>query len=164
MAPTPVFVGLGSNLDDPLDHVRRAIAELEILTGTRLAACSPLYKSEAIGPPGQPDYINAVAELETTLSPPALLAELQAIENRHGRVREERWGARTLDLDILLFGDLRIATETLHIPHPELARRNFVLFPLADLSPGLVLPDGTALTDLLANVPTAGIVPLADGD
>lgn len=164
MAATPVFIGLGSNLCEPKVQITAAVNEIEALAGCRLVARSPLYCSTALGPAGQPDYINAVVEILTELEPSDLLAALQGIENRHGRVRRERWGPRTLDLDILLFGHQVIDSPTLQIPHPEIKNRNFVLYPLADIAPGLALPDGSTPAALLANVPAAGIVRLADGD
>lgn len=158
------YVGIGSNLDDPRRQVVRAVQSLGQLPDTRLIACSPWYLSAPLGPAPQPPYINGVAMLATTLDPEQLLGALQAIEGRQGRVRGERWGPRTLDLDILLFGAETIATPLLRVPHPELGRRAFVLHPLADLSPALILPDGTALAELLAKCPANGIVRLSDGD
>lgn len=134
------------------------------LPETQLLAVSPWYSSKALGPGSQPDYRNGVAQLATTLSPGQLLAALQAIEHRQGRQREQRWAARTLDLDILLYGDLVMASVNLTIPHPQMTERNFVLSPLFDLAPGLILPDGTTLVSHLANCATDGIVRLPDGD
>lgn len=158
------YIGLGSNLDNPREQIERALATLDNMPDTRLVARSPLYRSTPLGPAGQPDYINAVAEIATGLAPRNLLTALQAIENRQGRVRGQRWGARTLDLDILLYGDRQLREPDLVIPHPEMANRNFVLYPLADLAPDLVLPDGRPLQALLANVPSDGIVRLSAGD
>ena len=119
-----------------------------------LLRVSSVYRSAAVGPGGQADYLNAVLQLDTRLRPAELLAGLQAIEQAQGRVRTIRWGARTLDLDILLYGDRQIATDSLTIPHPELHRRNFVLYPLAEITgPHLVLPDGTELATLIALCP-----------
>lgn len=145
-----VYVGLGANLGDPVATLHSAIEALHQLPDTRFLASSSLYRSAPVGPPGQPDYINAVASLETRLSPHALLAGLQSIENRHGRVRGVRWGARTLDLDLLLYGSDEIQTTSLIVPHLELKNRNFVVIPLIELTPGLCLPDGTALAALPA--------------
>lgn len=158
----PAYIGLGSNLDGPEQQVRRALTEIGELPDTRLSATSGLYRSAPVGPGPQADYINAVARIETSLSPPALLAALHQIENRHGRERSLRWGPRTLDLDILLFGDRRISSQELEVPHPQLTHRNFVIRPLAELAPDLILPDGTALADLLAKVPSRGIVRVGD--
>jgi 2-amino-4-hydroxy-6-hydroxymethyldihydropteridine diphosphokinase len=151
------YVGLGSNLDDPERQLRRALEALAQLPQTRLAGCSRFYRSAPLGPQDQPDYINAVAAIETTLEAEALLDALQAIEAAQGRVRLRRWGPRTLDLDLLLYGDAVLATPRLTVPHPGLAERNFVLYPLADLAPEMVLPDGRALTDLLKQCDAAGL-------
>jgi 2-amino-4-hydroxy-6-hydroxymethyldihydropteridine diphosphokinase len=158
---TQVFIGLGSNLEDPLQQVKTALLELADLPGTQLLRCSRLYRSRAIGP-AQPDYINAVALLETCLEPLVLLDKLQQLEQEHHRVRGEHWGPRTLDLDILLVGNETIDHERLKVPHPYLTERNFVLYPLADIVPELILPSGVALSDLLAHCPREGLVILAD--
>jgi len=155
------FIGLGSNLEDPEGQLRAALRELEGLPDTRLTAHSPLYRSAPVGPPGQPDYINAAAALATRLTPQALLAGLQAIERAHGRRRGGvRWGPRTLDLDLLLHGDQVLSTATLTLPHPRLTERAFVLRPLADIAPGLILPDGTTIETHLRRCPTGGLVRL----
>lgn len=143
------YIGLGSNLDAPLSQVRAALAELAQLPQSRLADVSPLYRTPPLGPAEQPDYINAVAALDTELAPLALLDELQRIELHHGRVRGPmRWGPRTLDLDLLLYGDTVIHDERLTVPHPGLHERPFVIFPLHAIAPALILPDGTALAAL----------------
>lgn len=135
------YIGLGSNQDQPVRQVRTACRELASLPATRLLACSPLYKSAPLGPPDQPDYINAVAALETGLAPSVLLTELQALEVRHGRVRGAlRWGPRSLDLDLLLYGNAVIDTPDLRVPHPGLPERVFVLYPLVDIAPDLEAP------------------------
>jgi len=139
-APIRAFIGIGANLADPVAQVTRAIDELAMLPDTRLVDASPLYRTPPMGPPGQPDYVNAVAALDTVLPPHRLLDELQRIEQAHARVRGERWGPRTLDLDLLLYGDEMIADERLTVPHPGVATRAFVLLPLADLAPDLVVP------------------------
>lgn len=160
-APVTAFIGLGSNLEDPPGQLRAALRELEGLPETRLTAHSPLYRSAPVGPPGQPDYINAVAALATRLTPQALLAGLQAIEGAHGRRREGvRWGPRTLDLDLLLYGDQVLSTPALTLPHPRLTERAFVLRPLADIAPGLRLPDGSAVEAHLRRCPPGGLVRL----
>ncbi|NIB42898.1 2-amino-4-hydroxy-6-hydroxymethyldihydropteridine diphosphokinase [Pseudomaricurvus alkylphenolicus] len=156
------YIGLGSNLAQPLEQVRRAIAELDQIPETRVLAHSRWYRSVAVGPGDQPDYINAVAELETDLEAHALLDQLQAIEQAHQRVRLERWGPRTLDLDLLLYGDDIIATERLTVPHAYLKERNFVLFPLADLARDLTLPSGESLESLLALSTSDGLEALED--
>lgn len=156
---TRAWIGLGSNLDDPFLQLQRAVRALAALPQSRLAGVSPAYRNPALALPGssetQPDYLNAVAALDTGLSPLALLDALQGIEQEQGRVREQRWGARTLDLDLLLYGDTTLAHERLQLPHPRLRERLFVLRPLADLAPELRLPDGAVLADLLAACPPA---------
>ncbi|MGB5562074.1 MAG: 2-amino-4-hydroxy-6-hydroxymethyldihydropteridine diphosphokinase, partial [Sedimenticolaceae bacterium] len=146
-AGVPAFVGLGSNLEKPIQQVRTALRELGELPGTRRVRHSHLYRSAPLGPPGQPDYINAVVMLLTSLDAHALLDELQALEHRHGRVRNERWGPRTLDLDLLLFGEARFDSPRLSVPHPQMHRRAFVLVPLHDVAPGIDLPDLGPLAD-----------------
>ena len=153
------YIGLGSNLEDPLAQVTRAFDELADIAQTILLARSAIYSSHAVGPE-QPNYINAVALLDTQLAPLALLDALQAIEQTHQRVRIQHWGPRTLDLDLLLYGDQIINLERLSVPHPYLTQRSFVLYPLADITPNLHLPDGTVLTDLLSRCPADGLVRL----
>jgi 2-amino-4-hydroxy-6-hydroxymethyldihydropteridine diphosphokinase len=162
-APETVYIGLGANLDDPRAHVERAAIDLGELPASRLEALSRLYRTAPVGPPDQPDYINAAARLRTRLAPWGLLRALQAIERRHGRVRDgTRWGPRTLDLDILLFGARRVARPGLTLPHPEMRRRAFVLVPLAEVAPGaLAIPGQGRLDALLAAVPKDGVAVLA---
>lgn len=154
------YIGLGSNLEDPLAQVKRAFAELADIPQTSLLARSSIYSSHAVGPE-QPDYINAVALLDTQLAPLALLDALQAIEQAHQRVRIQHWGPRTLDLDLLLYGAQTINEERLKVPHPYLTQRSFVLYPLADITPNLHLPDGTPLADLLSRCPADGLLRLS---
>ena len=153
------YIGLGSNLEDPLAQVTRAFVELAELPQTKLAARSAIYSGFPVGPV-QPDYINAVAQLDTRLEPLALLDALQAIEQAHQRVRIQHWGPRTLDLDLLLYGDETIDLERLKVPHPPPTKPSFVLYPLADISPDLHLPDGIPLADLLSRCPPEGLVRL----
>ncbi|HEX5339625.1 MAG TPA: 2-amino-4-hydroxy-6-hydroxymethyldihydropteridine diphosphokinase [Gammaproteobacteria bacterium] len=146
------YVGLGSNQDDPVHQVRSAFEELTHLPATQLLARSPLYRSAPLGPPEQPDYINAVAKLETGLTAFALLAALQLVETAHGRIRGAlRWGPRTLDLDLLLYGGATINTPALQVPHPGLPERGFVLYPLADIAPDLEVPGHGPVKALLAH-------------
>ncbi len=133
-----VFVGLGANLGDAAATVRAAFEALDALPGTRCVARSALYRSAPIEAQGA-DYINAVAQLQTQLSPAALLKELQAIEDRFGRERPYRNAPRTLDLDLLLYGQRRIVTPRLTVPHPRMHERAFVLAPLAEIAPDLAL-------------------------
>lgn len=146
--PVLVYVGLGSNLEQPLEQLRRALPGLDELPNTRLLRHSHLYRSAPLGPRDQPAYINAVAELQTRLAPLDLLDGLQAIESRHGRQRTVHWGSRTLDLDILLYGDSSMRSERLQIPHPELAQRAFVLAPLSELVPESHVPGLGKVADL----------------
>lgn len=158
-----VYVGLGSNQDQPVRQVRTACRELADLPATRLLICSPLYKSAPLGPPDQPDYVNAVAALETGLTAAALLTELQALETHHGRVRGAvRWGPRTLDLDLLLYGDAVIDTPALQVPHPGLPERVFVLYPLVDIAPELEVPGQGPVRQLLARCAKARIEVLGE--
>jgi 2-amino-4-hydroxy-6-hydroxymethyldihydropteridine diphosphokinase len=151
------YIGLGSNLDAPAEQLRQAFAALAQLPNTQLVATSGLYTSDSLLP-GQPRYTNAVAAVETELEPLALLDALQAIENNQGRVRGERWGPRTLDLDILLAGEQVLDEPRLKVPHYHMHARAFVLYPLAELVPqGFVLPDGRSLASLLAACPFVGL-------
>ena len=119
--------------------------------------CSPLYASKAIGPGVQPDYINAVASVETNLPPFTLLKMLHAIEDQQGRQRHTHWGARTLDLDLLLYGDVCIDTDVLQLPHTFIYERNFVLFPLYDIAKDLVFPNGISLSQQVASLSRRGL-------
>lgn len=143
-----VYVGLGSNLQQPLLQIQQALDELDELPNTRLSAVSNFYRSRAIGPE-QPDFINAAAVLNTELSPIALLDEFQKIEQEHQRKREIHWGPRTLDLDLLLYDQQQIDLPRLKVPHPFLTQRAFVLLPLLDLDKNLSLPNGNKLQDYL---------------
>ncbi len=154
---SPVYVGMGSNLDDPMGQLQRALFELAEIPDTHLIRCSGFYLSPPLGPPDQPEYVNAVAELESRLSPTLLLDELQRIEQAHGRERTVRWGARTLDLDLLLFGDQIIDTPRLQVPHPELAKRNFVLYPLQELVADLDIPGNGTLRELVRHCSSEGL-------
>ena len=155
------YVGLGSNLRGPVEQVERALDAMARAPALRLLARSRLYRSRPMGPADQPDYINAVALFETALAPLDLLDELQAQEARQGRVRGKvRWGPRTLDLDLLLYGDRTIHSPRLCVPHPGMYERNFVLYPLYELSPDLMLPDKTRLSELLKVCRPEGLEPL----
>jgi len=152
------YIALGSNLNDPLAQAHQAIAALKQLPNTEVSDVSPFYRSKPLGPQDQNDYLNAVIKLTTSLTPIALLDELQAIEKSQGRVRKDnRWGARTLDLDILLYDNLMIDSERLTIPHYHMKNREFVLYPLFDISPDLILPDNDKLFNLLKKCPMNGM-------
>lgn len=148
-----VYIGLGSNLNDPVKQLQQAVSSLAKLISCHVVSVSPFYTSKPMGPQNQADYVNAVVALETSLPAEQLLDELQAIELAQGRVRLERWGARTLDLDLLLYGDQQIATERLTVPHPGMQERSFVLYPLADISPSLSIPGRGTLSALLEACP-----------
>lgn len=158
------YIGLGSNLDDPEQQLLRAFGELDELPATRLVARSSLYRNPPMGPAGQPDYINAAARLETGLLPDALLQAMQQLERAHDRCAGERWGPRTLDLDLLLYAQVQINNETLTVPHPGIAERNFVLYPLAELDATLEIPGAGSLQSLLASSSFDGLVKLAEGN
>lgn len=156
--PECAYVGLGSNLQEPQLQLQQALDALTRIPDSRLLQASSVYSSDPMGPQDQPGYLNAVAALETTLLPHALLDQLQAIETAQGRVRgATRWGARTLDLDLLLYGKETINDERLVVPHPGMKARNFVLYPLHEIAPGLLLPGGEALSSLLDNCPREGL-------
>jgi len=136
-----VYIGIGSNLQQPLMQVRDAMAALSGHPSFQLQACSSIYRSAPVGGTDQPEFINAVCRLRTTLAPEQVLQELQQIENAAGRTRDGgRWGPRTLDLDLLLYDDLVQETGDLTIPHPRMHERAFVLYPLRELVPGLEIP------------------------
>lgn len=159
--PIQAYIGIGSNLDNPVDQVCRAFRELDRIPETRCVAHSHLYRSEPVGIEKQPDFINAVAHLQTSLTARELLTALQGIENAHGRKRTLRWGPRTLDLDILLYDELVHNDFHLTIPHPRLHERAFVLYPLQDIAPHLVIPGLGALETLVRNCPPLGLERLA---
>lgn len=144
-----VFIGLGANLGDAEATLKAAVAALAALPLTALSACSRTYRSAPVNAQG-PDYLNAVAELATALPPDVLLRELQRIERAHGRERAYRNAPRTLDLDLLLYGDQTIATPELTVPHPRMHQRAFVLLPLQELAPDVEIPVRGKLADLLA--------------
>lgn len=135
------WIGLGSNLENPSQQVTDAFAELNNLPSTQLLRRSSLWKTKPFGPQDQPDFINAVAEISTDLTPLELLAALQNIEHLHQRKRERHWGPRTLDLDLLAYDQVVLNTATLTLPHPGIAERAFVLCPLAELDENLMLPN-----------------------
>lgn len=156
MSVVLAYIGVGSNLGNPIARVYQAFQDLKSIPQTNRISHSPLYRSKPIGPP-QPNYINSVVAIETRLSPEDLLIALQTIENAHGRCREVRWGPRTLDLDILLFGDLIRNDGLLTLPHPRLQERSFVLYPLQDIAPNLRVPGKGDLQTLLLRCPYQGL-------
>lgn len=156
------YIGLGSNLNNPIEQLRQALESLDNLEDCAVKQCSPLYWSTALGPGDQPDYLNGVVHLQTRLGPTTLLNAMRRIEDAQGRTREVHWGARTLDLDLLLYDDIVINSESLTIPHPRMAARNFVIYPLHDIAPALRLPDGRTLSELVEQLPRSGLHPLVD--
>lgn len=153
-----VYVGLGSNMGDRLRHLQRAVGKLAMTDGVEVTKLSAVYETEPVGVTDQGWFLNAAVQLHTTLSAETLLAQTQGIERDLGRVVTHRWGPRSIDLDILLYGNARVKTATLEIPHPEIRHRAFVMIPLLDLAPHLALPDGTAISTCLADLsPPQGV-------
>ncbi|MGR9014288.1 MAG: 2-amino-4-hydroxy-6-hydroxymethyldihydropteridine diphosphokinase [Gammaproteobacteria bacterium] len=148
------YIGLGSNLANPVEQIQAARTAISQIAGVYELAFSSLYHSSPMGPQDQPDYVNAVISIETDLSPIDLLRCLQRIENAQGRVRKaERWGARTLDLDMLIYGDQLIKLPDLIVPHAGLTERAFVLYPLYEIAPQLTVPGKGHIADLLKQCP-----------
>jgi len=157
--PVRAFIGLGSNLGDPEATLAEAIFALDELPQTSVRAQSAMYSTPAWGRTDQPDFVNAVVELQTRLIPEVLLQQLLQLERRFGRVRQEgeRWGPRELDLDLLVHGDVVLDEPGLHLPHPRIRERAFVLVPLAEIAPALEVPGMGRVADLLAVVASDGI-------
>jgi len=155
-------IGLGGNLGDAEATLRAALVELDRLPGIRVRAASRLYRTPAWGRLDQPAFVNAAAALETTLAPEALLDALLGLERRFGRerVEGERWGPRTLDLDVLLIGDRVVDTPRLQVPHPHLHERAFALLPLAEIAAGTLIPGHGTVGEALARVETGGLAPI----
>jgi 2-amino-4-hydroxy-6-hydroxymethyldihydropteridine diphosphokinase len=157
------FIGLGGNLGDVVRRMQRAVDAIDALPCTRVCRVSALYRNPPMGPPDQPDYINAVAELDTGLAPLELLVRLQDIEREQGRVRgAQRWQARTLDLDLLLYGDRCMDTPRLVLPHPGLHLRPFVVHPLAEVAPDVEIPGLGRALSIAAGLTGAGLHRLAE--
>lgn len=155
------FIGMGSNQSDPVTQLKQALLAMDKIPNCVVGRVSSLYSSRPMGPADQPDYINAVIELKTNLSPNELLKCLQQIELQQGRVRkDEQWGPRTLDLDIIFYGDLLIEQEDLVIPHYGYRTREFVLYPLSEIDAEMPLPDGEILSGLIHKVPLNGLTKL----
>ncbi|AMG93364.1 MULTISPECIES: 2-amino-4-hydroxy-6-hydroxymethyldihydropteridine diphosphokinase [Citrobacter] len=150
---TLVYIALGSNLASPLEQVNAAVNAIGEIPESRIVALSSFYRTPPLGPQDQPDYLNAAVALATTLEAETLLDHTQRIELQQGRVRKaERWGPRTLDLDIMLFGDRVINSERLTVPHYDMKNRGFMLWPLFEIAPDLHFPDGTSLQQRLAHL------------
>jgi len=154
---TAVYLGLGSNQNNPYQQISTAIRALNKLPDSHIVKTSSIYTSKPVGPQDQPDYLNAAVLLETGLPAHELLPALQSIENRQGRERTRRWGPRTIDLDILLFGEQILKSNDLVVPHPEMHRRGFVLVPLAELTPHLQIPGHGRVDQLLNQLDTDDI-------
>ncbi|WCN10754.1 2-amino-4-hydroxy-6-hydroxymethyldihydropteridine diphosphokinase [Marinomonas mediterranea] len=153
-----VYIGLGSNLNDPLTQLKDAISYLSAHPSIESFECSRLYSSKPVGPQDQPDYINAVARFSSTLPPIELLDLLQSVEQNHHRVRERHWGPRTLDLDILLIDRETISHPRLNVPHPFMLERGFVIQPLSDLAPELLLSNGKSVEEHVKQLDTSDLV------
>lgn len=155
---TRVYIAIGSNLASPLEQVNAALAALAEIPDSQIVAVSPFYRTPPLGPPDQPDYLNAAVALDTDLAPETLLDHTQRIELQQGRERKaHRWGPRTLDLDIMLFGDRQIATPRLTVPHYDMKNRAFMLLPLVHIAPDVCFPDGVKVANILANLDPSGI-------
>lgn len=159
MSAVRAWIGLGSNLEKPAAHLHAALNALADLPRSSPGPVSGLYRSAPVGVTDQPDFCNAVAAVDTALPPLDLMAALQAIEQDHGRERTRRWGPRTLDLDLLLYGDQCLDEPTLTVPHPRLHERGFVLVPLADVAPDLVVPGAGRVDALAAEVGAPDVTP-----
>lgn len=159
---TRAYIGLGSNLGDPATQLDNALLALAGLPATTLLGSSSFYRSQPLGPQDQPPYVNAAALLETALAPRKLLDKMLAIEARQGRIRDGRhWHARTLDLDLLLYGSECLEQDGLVVPHPEISRRNFVLCPLAEITHDLFIPGMGRVADMLEAVGMEGLEKLS---
>lgn len=148
------YIGLGSNLEDPVQQLLTALTELDQLEQCQLVAQSSLYSSKPVGPQDQPDFVNAVAKLTTELTPLVLLDRLQELEQNHRRIRERHWGPRTLDLDLLLYDDDFITNPRLIVPHAHMHERGFVLLPLQEIAPEISIPGKGLVTEILHYIDT----------
>ena len=144
-----VYIGLGSNLEQPYLQIKNAISALDKLSNTKVIKDSGYFKSKPMGPEDQPDYVNAVVEIETSMDAAELLKHCQLIEQQQGRLKLRHWGERTIDLDILLYADTQIKTEVLTVPHPGICQRDFVFMPLLKLNPEIKIPGTGLLSDIV---------------
>ncbi len=154
------YIGLGSNLEGPKEQIKRALIALNDTTDIEVSGLSSLYRSKPLDGSDQPDYINAVCRVKTHLSALELLYVCQGIESKQHRVRDERWGPRTIDLDIILYGTQVIASKKLVVPHPEMMNRAFVLVPLKEIEPNLIVPILGSLTGLIDKIDTSKLIKL----
>ncbi len=157
------YLSLGANLGDRVEKMREAVRLIGDFCGCEISAVSPLYRTQPVGLKNQPDFLNAVIEVKTTLNPNELLKNCQELENRLGRKRTIRWGPRVIDIDILLYESVEINDESLIIPHPRMMERAFVLVPLAEIAPNLVLPSGDLASAVAETVDKSGIEQVQDG-
>ena len=164
MTPVTAYIALGANLEDPVVQVRAGLAALATLPHTQFLVQSSLYRTAPVGYADQPDFINAVAAVDTALSPRELLDALLAIELNHGRVRQFANAPRTLDLDVLLYDDVKVNESGLTIPHPRMHERAFVLAPLAEVAPLCEIPGHGRVSDLLRGLDPRGVTRLAAGE
>ncbi|BBP45476.1 2-amino-4-hydroxy-6-hydroxymethyldihydropteridine pyrophosphokinase [Thiosulfatimonas sediminis] len=155
------YLGLGANLDAPVQQIKEALRLLQAQPEVHSLVSSQLYASKPLGPQDQPDYVNAVCRLEVSLEPLALLALCQNIEMQLGRVRKRHWGERTMDVDILLYDAISLHSETLTIPHAQMHLRDFVLVPLAEIAPAIDIPGLGTIDTLLKNLQQSFLLPLA---
>ncbi len=144
-----VYIGLGSNIGQPYIQIKEAMQALNALPSTKIVCDSGYYKSRPMGPKDQPDFVNAVVGLQTSLLPDELLEHCQMIEQQQGRVKKRHWGERTIDLDILLYADVEMKTDKLKIPHPGIAQRDFVYLPLLKLNPEIIIPGAGMLKNIV---------------
>jgi 2-amino-4-hydroxy-6-hydroxymethyldihydropteridine diphosphokinase len=162
--PARAFIGIGANLNDPRTAVRRAMHALGQIPDTRLVASSSLYRTAPVGYLDQPDFVNAVAEVETFLAPSELLTQMLSIEQLFGRKRSSRNAPRTMDLDLLLYDGCEMHSDTLTLPHPRMAGRAFVLVPLAEIDPGVAIGRLGTAAQLLEAVGSAGVQRIGEAD
>jgi 2-amino-4-hydroxy-6-hydroxymethyldihydropteridine diphosphokinase len=146
-----VYIGLGSNIEQPFVQIKNALNRLADLPGTEVLKDSGYFISSPMGPEDQPDYVNAVTQISTSLDPSELLEQCQKIEQRQGRIKTRHWGERSIDLDILLYGDEEIDTDVLNVPHPGILQRDFVYLPLLKINPDIILPGSGMLSDLVSS-------------
>lgn len=155
-----VYLGLGGNLDDPVHQLRLAIETLQNHAEIEVLATSKFYSSKPLGPQDQPDFVNAVVKIETSLTPQQLLNATQTIEQEQGRIKKRHWGERLIDIDILAFENQIVALANLQIPHPQIAHRDFVLLPLQELNAKLNIPGQPEISDMLAKLEQTFVIPL----
>jgi 2-amino-4-hydroxy-6-hydroxymethyldihydropteridine diphosphokinase len=157
------FIGLGANLGDPAKMLAEAISDLNQQDGISVVQCSSLYRTTPVGKTDQPDFINVVVRIETSLPPEKLMTSILDTEHRHGRTRQDRWGPRTIDIDLLIYGNTLIVSDSLTIPHPRMHERRFVLVPLIEIAPSLKIPGtGKSLQEFLNETENQGNIEVLD--